>query len=144
METIDKLLVSLDPQCGEDILLKSVHGSYMNKAVKSLLDYMLDPCSDGLNPGYNEGEKRVAEIIRTWREKARLNPRDEFVISAKPADGSNLFGLDLETTLNTYQNRILQSRPVPGGDPSVILPYIELFASYREGGRTLNLHIQFG
>lgn len=144
MEPIEKMLVSLDPGIGEDILLKRTQGTYMDKKVEALLEYMLDPNNDDLNPGYNTGERRVADVIKAWRTKALNNPDDKFVLAAKPIDGSDIIPLNLDDMLLAYKSRILQSRPVPGKDPSVTMPYIELFASYEEGGHVLRFPIKLG
>ncbi len=142
METIERVLVSLDPVSGDEILLKRTPGEYMGRPVDNLLDYMLDASSDDMNPGYNEGELRAVTIIKTWREKAKSNENDEFIITAKPIEGGNPIKLDLDGRLDAYKSRILQSRPVPGEDQSVTSPYIELFASYKEGGRAVT-HLQY-
>ncbi len=150
MDTTETMLVSLDtlvikedetnpqPDPNKDILLKRVPRDYMQKNVRNLVVYVADPNNDELNPGYNDREREVAASVKRWMEKA-ATPGTKFVfgVMAKPANGGEPIPLDLERSIETYKNQIMQSRPAPGQDPSVTLPYMELYAFGKEGGAVL-------
>lgn len=129
MSTIDQILVSLDGSSGQDILIKKTLGSYMEKPVKTLVEYMLDPSGDSSNPGYNQSEREVVAMINGWIEEAKSNPNEKkFIVAAKPVNGGDPIQLDPGEKVSAYESRIVSSRSLPGGDSSVLSPYIELFA----------------
>ena len=136
MDTIEQIVVSLDPVSGQDILVKKTPVSYMEKRVRDLLEYMLNPNKDDSNPGYNQSEREVAAMINRWVEEAKADEskpeqemRKKFVVAAKPVNGGDPIPLNLSDKLYTYRDRIVQNRSLPGGNSSELFPSIDLYAS---------------
>ena len=137
METQDWFIVSLDSfdsMMEDEMLLREVSIEYMEKPVRTLLEYMLNPNQDERNPPYNVNEREVADLIRRWM--VTPSPKDAFVVAAKSTNGHGLIPLDLDERVNTYKNQIVQNRALPGQDPpeqdspkSTL--YIELYARQR-------------
>ncbi len=131
IETIEKLIVSLDPLMGE-LLVKTLDGVYMEKSFKDLMEYMLNPSRDDFNPGYTESEQQVATMVNEWIEKTNTHSYYEFQLVAMSANREGPINLDLDEKVAVYGSKIVQIRPIPGEDQSE-MPYIELLACLKEG-----------
>ncbi|MBU0629183.1 MAG: hypothetical protein KKC75_08400 [Nanoarchaeota archaeon] len=152
MQTHDWCLVSLDAFSVDqldEILLKKTPWEYMERPIHDILEYVLDPHQDGLNPGYNAEEKAVADMIKGWMdniiqylrgtgkaaESTGSSPtvsmgaeRTFLRLAARRANANEMIFLGLEDKMKPYIERMLQQRHVPGADSSVAAPYIELYA----------------
>lgn len=128
MEIRDQMLVSLDLIGQEDILLKKVSASYMEKPVRNLVEYMLDHNGDSLNPGYNQLEREIVGMINRSMRQAEASPyNDGIEVLAETNNDGDPIHLKLENKLSDYESQILQRRPILVGDQSVSSLYIRLY-----------------
>ena len=57
---------------GMEPLIKKIE-DLENKNFRKILDYMLDPDEDDLNPAYSEESRLTAETVKKWRDEQCLN-----------------------------------------------------------------------
>lgn len=132
----NNLLISLDALIrGDEILVKNVKEHFVDKSCRDLLMYMVDSGADDINPGYGQNERRVAELINQWLQKASSQPGQyKFLLKAARKQGGDPIVLELERAVNTYGGDIIQEKPINMGETSVIKKAIDLFAQSDEVG----------
>jgi len=67
----NRLIISLGTMAiGEEITLEKLVDNGAEKNFGKILDYMLDPREDSLNPAYNSEERELRDRILGWKERA--------------------------------------------------------------------------
>ena len=141
---IEDVIVSVNPivpdkdRDGNDIILtKTVEGA-IEKPFGKVLEYMLNPREDSLNPAYEQDQRELADRIRDWKRRAE-NPADpehpdRFQLMYRKSNGELSAPVDLNTYIRDYNDLILDKREVGEFEQELKYNGIDLVTKFIPGG----------
>ncbi|MDD5254109.1 MAG: hypothetical protein PHG05_03320 [Candidatus Nanoarchaeia archaeon] len=128
----------LDPiaQIGpsRDCLTKVLPGDSLEWTFKQVVDKLLDHNADGTNPPYDQGEKEIADNIKSWfdgveKGKGTINLRAKIHSDS----GADLIPVDLGKIVSSYENIVEEKSDRQEDGCMKVYNLISLEASYDLG-----------
>ncbi|RME15065.1 MAG: hypothetical protein D6797_07460 [Bdellovibrio sp.] len=104
--SLDALIVNENEETPK--LIKRVDESYLSRTFGDLVNYILDPNPDALNPdGYNINEKEMAKKISDWFSEASTDDQVDVTLWAIKKDEQPIGPLSLTQTVSDRSDEII-------------------------------------
>lgn len=136
MEEENNLLVSLGTKAvgEENLKLEKLVENCRNKTFGKILDYMLKPEEDELNPAYNDEERALRNRIQGWKDLSDRRA-GRIGLQYKKSDG-NYFSVDFGSYVKDYDDIVRQGARNSDFGEKAEYTGIELYAKFEPvGGR---------
>jgi len=120
------------------VIYKALTQEAANGNFEELINYLLDPRADDINPGYNGPEREYAQRIRSWRDEVERNPNGaSFNLFAIDERGEQVGPFELEDKVSDYLPRIVRDRTIMGEDGPQEYKSADLFFIHQPVGGVL-------